>query len=291
MYGTYWGTFYTSLLTSLGGVFCYLLSAPLAPLITSLPGLNKPLNAMRRALAPARARSGGKKTGGNIWTYLLVLRILPIVPYGLMNIACGVLAVPLLPYAATLAVGSIPWNFVTCQVGDILQDIVVALPLDGQSDGVFEAEGMPTNVGASGGGVRAIVERVWNREMMVKLVLLSLASALPMLLQRYLKANRPAENEDEAMAPLAGDDEENERMLERNHDGPPSWATNLEMRRPALADGDESFRQGHVREVTDPSWQDFRQSQSQISYDDIAHGSISGRFPPPERAMQRAVFA
>ncbi len=37
MYGTYSGTLYTSVLTAVGGVFCYLLSAPLAPLITSLP--------------------------------------------------------------------------------------------------------------------------------------------------------------------------------------------------------------------------------------------------------------
>ncbi len=96
---------------------------------------------MRRALSPGRAaRASGRsvvisnsrqsKSNSNVWSYLLVLRVLPIVPYGLMNIACGVLGVPLAPYAGTLAVGSIPWNFVTCQVGDLLQEIVEALPVD-----------------------------------------------------------------------------------------------------------------------------------------------------------------
>ncbi|KAJ9477781.1 Golgi apparatus membrane protein TVP38 [Pseudozyma hubeiensis] len=193
MYGTYSGTLYTSVLTSVGGVFCYLLSAPLAPVITSLPGLAKPLDAMRRALSPGRARASGRSvmisnsnggSNGNVWTYLLVLRVLPIVPYGLMNIACGVLGVPLAPYAATLAVGSIPWNFVTCQVGDLLQEIVEALPVDD----AMTVGGLKDKAASSaGGGMRAIVDRIWNREMMIKLVLLSVASLLPMVLGRYLK--------------------------------------------------------------------------------------------------------
>lgn len=184
MYGTYWGTLYTSVLTAVGGVFCYLLSAPLAGLITSLPGLAKPLDAMRRALSPPRAHAA-TGSDGNVWTYLLVLRVLPIVPYGLMNIACGVLRVPLLPYAATLAVGSIPWNFVTCQVGDLLQEIVEALP----ADNGLSVAGITNKAagGPPGGGMKVIVDHIWNRRMMVKLVLLSIASLAPMLLSRYLK--------------------------------------------------------------------------------------------------------
>uniref|UniRef100_V5F1A6 VTT domain-containing protein n=2 Tax=Kalmanozyma brasiliensis (strain GHG001) TaxID=1365824 RepID=V5F1A6_KALBG len=189
MYGTYSGTLYTSTLTAVGGVFCYLLSAPLGPLITSLPGLARPLDAMRRALSPARTHSDS-----SIWSYLLILRVLPIVPYGLMNIACGVLRVPLLPYAVTLAVGSVPWNFVTCQVGDLLQEIVEALPADG----------------AGGGGMGVIVERIWNREMVVKLVLLSAASLCPMILGRVLK-RRGAEVEYEAVGVDEVDDEESSR--------------------------------------------------------------------------------
>ncbi|CBQ70357.1 conserved hypothetical protein [Sporisorium reilianum SRZ2] len=218
MYGTYSGTLYTSVLTAVGGVFCYLLSAPLAPLITSLPGLAKPLDAMRRALSPGRARASGRSVvittssgaaNGNVWTYLLVLRVLPIVPYGLMNIACGVLGVPLAPYAGTLAVGSIPWNFVTCQVGDLLQEIVEALPVHDVT-----VSGLTDKARTSaGGGMRAIVDRIWNREMVVKLVLLSVASLLPVVLGRWLKRRQRLQAEAEGYVAVDGevDDEESDR--------------------------------------------------------------------------------
>lgn len=214
MYGTYSGTLYTSVLTAVGGVFCYLLSAPLAPLITSLPGLAKPLDAMRRALSPGRARASGRSvmisnsnggSNGNVWTYLLVLRVLPIVPYGLMNIACGVLGVPLAPYFGTLAVGSIPWNFVTCQVGDLLQEIVEALPVDDD----MTVSGLKDKAKSSaGGGMRAIVDRIWNREMVIKLILLSMASLLPMLLSRYLKHRQRQQAEAEGYQAVDATDDD-----------------------------------------------------------------------------------
>ncbi|PWN91017.1 hypothetical protein FA10DRAFT_267437 [Acaromyces ingoldii] len=281
MYGTVMGTVYTSALTSLGGVFCYLLMAPLGPLIASMPGLHKPLDKMRGALSsglssssaratgvarrassvrrrrprtaaassspssssffnpsssstfrgapPARrsslqvkmaGRAAGIDGGSSIWSYLLVLRVLPIVPYGLMNIACAVLRVPLLPYAATLLVGSVPWNACTVQVGDLLVDVVEAigsgaaaaaapvladsLDLGGFSDAASPnaaaaaaAIAAPSPrpqplvaAAAEGGGARAIAAKVWSKEMMVKLALMSIVSLAPMLLQRYIKQRR-----------------------------------------------------------------------------------------------------
>lgn len=220
IFGTYSATLYTSSLTAVGGVFCYLLSAPLAPLITSLPGLAKPLDAMRRALSPGRARASGRSVmisnsgngNVNVWTYLLLLRVLPIVPYGLMNIACGVLGVPLLPYAGTLAVGSIPWNFVTCQVGDLLQEIVEALPVEDVT-----VSGLKDKAKSSaGGGMRAIVDRIWNREMVVKLVLLSMASLLPMVLSRYLKYRQRQQAEAEGYRSVDGCDRGEDEGEERD---------------------------------------------------------------------------
>ncbi|KAN0061558.1 hypothetical protein ACQY0O_006405 [Thecaphora frezii] len=260
MYGTYMGTLYTSIFTALGGVFCYLLSAPLAPLITSLPGLAKPLDAMRKALSPGRAHASGRSimitnsrgsADGALWSYLLVLRVLPIVPYGLMNIACGVLGVPLLPYGVTLAVGSIPWNFVTCQVGELLQEIVEALP-------VADADG----VRSGGGGMKAIASHIWNRDMVIKLALLSVASLIPMALSRYLKRRQRQEagggsGDDEGYEPipLAEDersDEENDRPGSRR-------ALRLMTMAPDYAPADwystgnsAIERPGHACEATDP---------------------------------------
>ncbi|UZJ54076.1 hypothetical protein CBS101457_003396 [Exobasidium rhododendri] len=231
MYGTLMGTLYTSVLTSLGGVFCYLLVAPLGSLIRSMPGLNKGLEKMQKAMSDSNVQLNaapspltslrrksrrevkkGKKilrsSGGNIWSYLLVLRVLPIVPYGLMNIACSVLRVPLLPYAVTLAVGSIPWNACTVQIGDLLVQVVRALdesssttaqtPLE--AGGFFNAPspGSSTGLltheikGKAESGARAIAAKIWNKEMMIKLILMSIVSLAPMLLQRWLKKRNEA---------------------------------------------------------------------------------------------------
>ncbi|PWZ01001.1 hypothetical protein BCV70DRAFT_87455 [Testicularia cyperi] len=273
MYGTYWGTLYTSVLTAVGGVFCYLLSAPLAPLITSLPGLAKPLDAMRRALSPGRAHASGRSvmisnshrgSDGNVWTYLLVLRVLPIVPYGLMNIACGVLGVPLLPYGVTLAIGSIPWNFVTCQVGDLLQEIVEAIPLD--EDMTVSGIKNKTTTHA-GGGMREIIDHIWTRDMMIKLVLLSIASLLPMVLSRYLKYRQRQQNALNVYEPVETSDDLATHRYDEENDHSGSRRTSQLLNEPVSSamsgsvglksdarsantfEMDQRF--GHVRESTD----------------------------------------
>lgn len=206
MYGTLMGTLYTSLLTSIGGVFCYLLVAPLGSLIRSLPGLNSVLEKMQRTMennnvriAPSSRSRLGKK-GSNLWSYLLVLRVLPIVPYGLMNIACSVLRIPLLPYAVTLAIGSIPWNVCTVQVGDILVQVVSALDDtmsnsvdDSQEAGLGGVAGIPIKdqvKGKAQSAAKAIAAKIWNKEMIFKLILMSMVSLAPILLQRHLKKKR-----------------------------------------------------------------------------------------------------
>lgn len=226
MYGTWMGTLYTSILTSIGGVFCYLLIAPLGPLISGMPGLRKGLQKIRKALhlqtplSPTSRRNGqAHKQGSNLWSYLLVLRLLPVVPYGLMNIACSILRIPLLPYAVTIAVGSIPWNACTVQIGDLLVEVASAFPsenvngvdLGGQIDAngfidapspssafkVHMANGAATAIkGKTQSGLHAITEKVWNRNMMIKLALMSLVSLAPLLIQRWLKRRQAVQDDD-----------------------------------------------------------------------------------------------
>ncbi|KDN45614.1 hypothetical protein K437DRAFT_268395 [Tilletiaria anomala UBC 951] len=224
LYGTYRATWYTSLFTGFGGILCYLLARPLGPLIESFPGLSKPLTAMRRALSrsgndsPATCPNkqpshSSSSADANIWSYLLLLRLVPIVPWGAMNICCGVLRVPLWPYFGTLAFGSVPWNFVTCQVGDILQEIVATLPQvagDGSASGEGNAN-TSSSAHADASGLTVILAKIWSREMMVKLFLLSVVSVLPILLSRWLrrKGQQAAEEAtaDEAQTPLLHDPE------------------------------------------------------------------------------------
>jgi hypothetical protein len=237
MYGTFWGTLYTSILTAVGGVGCYLLVAPLAPLLAAMPGISKPLAAIRRALAPAGRSTGiarpasaasrrasarrsrlsrrgsarskaaaAQESSGNIWSYLLVLRVIPVVPYGVMNIACSILRVPLLPYAGTLALGSVAWNGVTATVGEVLIDTLQALPAsvasttlgDGLVSGGFvdapapgtsplESQRLQAVAHKAQTGARAIAAHIWKPEMLFKLVVLSTLSLAPLGLKWYLK--------------------------------------------------------------------------------------------------------
>ncbi|PWN40145.1 hypothetical protein IE81DRAFT_237504 [Ceraceosorus guamensis] len=239
MYGSFWGTLYTSIFTSVGGIGCYLLVAPLAPLVSALPGFKKPLAAMRRALGPMHLKTPARRSSGrvssrrgswrghsrrsstiakataaaagansNIWSYLLVLRVLPIVPYGAMNLACGCLGVPLLPYAVTLAVGSIGWNFTTASIGVLLLEAMEALPtgssetlVDTLASGGFSDAKLPGSAEhprlamvahKAKSGAAAIAEHLWTPATIARLVLLSLVSLAPIVVQRYLKHRKQA---------------------------------------------------------------------------------------------------
>ncbi|KAK0552795.1 hypothetical protein OC846_002746 [Tilletia horrida] len=257
LYGTFWGTVYTSVLTAFGGLCCYMLCRPLGGLIASLPGLKKPLLAIRTALDPeaaaaaaasgdargnasnlmpyrdedveessgaaaaastsssrpslihrsesmqdgalsslasrARSRTNQWATGSGssqTWSYLLLLRLLPIIPYGLTNIACSVLRTPILPFTVTLGLGSVPWNVLTCQVGELLEE-VLSVALDVAVDAGSRAGAADQGQQGAIAGVKAIVSQVfWKRDTMFKLGLVTLASLTPVLLGRVLKGKQ-----------------------------------------------------------------------------------------------------
>jgi hypothetical protein len=171
-----------------------------------------------KPLHSSSQKSDGK---GNLFSILLLLRLLPFTPYGMMNIACGILNVPLLPFAATLAMGSVPWNAVTAQLGEILVEVVAAIPgesslgedyassatLAEQLDaGGFHDAPRPSANGSAaastksrlltsaahkaGGGIKVLLAKIWTKEMIFKLIGLSLLSITPVLLGRWWKARQ-----------------------------------------------------------------------------------------------------
>ncbi|WFD44373.1 hypothetical protein MPSI1_003041 [Malassezia psittaci] len=219
MYGSYVGALWIGLLTAIGGMGCYLLAMPFGSVADSVPGVSKALNSMRQTLTisrpsasqwhdahtsrsalprpPARHENSTMKSmRQNLWTYLLFLRLLPIVPYSMMNIACGILRVPLAPYAITLGLGSMPWNFCTAQLGEILQDVVAAIQeeqANRASSNAMASSMLDTSTPAmngpnsflASGMLSVLLHRIWTLDMMVKLVLLSAVSMLPVILHRY----------------------------------------------------------------------------------------------------------
>jgi hypothetical protein len=105
-------TLLLAVLTTVGSILATLLSAPLSPFITRfLPG---PLSLARNIF---EADSGGStKVPSPTWVRLTVFRLVGIVPWSGINVACGVLGVSLWDCFLGTFIGAIPWTAVTCQV-------------------------------------------------------------------------------------------------------------------------------------------------------------------------------
>lgn len=103
-----------AVLTTIGSILATLLSAPLSPFLTRL--FPRPL-ASARSIFEANSVVSTKATSP-AWVRLTVLRLVGIVPWSGINIACGVLGVSLWDCSLGTFIGAIPWTAVTCQVGD-----------------------------------------------------------------------------------------------------------------------------------------------------------------------------
>ncbi|KDN48057.1 hypothetical protein RSAG8_03073, partial [Rhizoctonia solani AG-8 WAC10335] len=51
------------------------------------------------------------------WVRLVVMRLIGVVPWSGINIACGVCRVPFVECAIGAFIGTLPWTAVTCQFG------------------------------------------------------------------------------------------------------------------------------------------------------------------------------
>ena len=102
-------------LTTLGSLSATLLAMPLAPLITQF--FPRVLSLTRTALeGGAEAEAAGKKAQSPAWVRLSLLRLIGVVPWSGINIACGVCGVSLFDCALGTFIGTLPWTAVTCQV-------------------------------------------------------------------------------------------------------------------------------------------------------------------------------
>lgn len=101
-------------LTALGSVLSSLLSTPLASIFSHW--FPKALSLTRIALEGGRATVSTSRERTPIWVRLSVLRLIGVVPWSGINIACGVAGVSLLDCLLGAFIGTLPWTAVTCQV-------------------------------------------------------------------------------------------------------------------------------------------------------------------------------
>jgi uncharacterized membrane protein YdjX (TVP38/TMEM64 family) len=150
-----------TLLTTLGSLAATLLAKPLAPLIMQF--FPKVLNLTRNALEGGEQAT--TKPQSPAWVRLTILRLIGVVPWSGLNIACGVCGVSLFDCALGSFIGTLPWTAVTCQVGDILQTVA----------------------SASGPNTQTIQSLLASPEIIMKLILLSFLSLAPILGRDRLK--------------------------------------------------------------------------------------------------------
>lgn len=111
-------TLYMSMITTLGSLFATLLAVPLAPFFNKL--FPKTMIMTRDALSPP-ANAGEHQPP---WARLAILRLSSLFPWSLLNIASGILAIPLPSVTLATFIGVLPWTAVTCHLGSILVAVI-----------------------------------------------------------------------------------------------------------------------------------------------------------------------
>lgn len=124
-------TLHMTLLTTLGSIAASMLSMPLAPLVRTF--FPRALDVTRTALegSPAAPSSSFNEKTGVIpttngrsqeedgtptWVRLVVMRLVGVVPWSGINVACGVCGVSYFDCFVGTFIGTLPWTAVTCQV-------------------------------------------------------------------------------------------------------------------------------------------------------------------------------
>lgn len=128
LFSPVFATILLTTLTTIGSACSTLLAMPLGPLITRF--FPRALDLTRHALegdsdeaSPPSAEGGPVKPRSSAWVRLSVLRLIGVVPWSGINIACGVCGVSIWDCMLGAFIGSLPWTAVTCQIGDILQTV------------------------------------------------------------------------------------------------------------------------------------------------------------------------
>ncbi|KAH7887682.1 hypothetical protein F5I97DRAFT_1966205 [Phlebopus sp. FC_14] len=117
-------TLLLSTLTTIGSVFATLLCMPLAPFLSRI--FPRALEITRSGLEGESDLTAGPAPKSPAWVRLSILRLIGVVPWSGINIACGVCGVALSDCLLGAFIGCLPWTAVTCQIGDILQTVASA---------------------------------------------------------------------------------------------------------------------------------------------------------------------
>lgn len=109
--------------------------------------------------------AGTALSSGDLFSYLLLARFFPLLPYSVLNVIGGVLRLPVSTFFATLVIGSFPFNLATVSIGDVVAAVI--------------ASGSTSTTDA--------LSNIWRPEVIQKLVLATVVSVLPLIFKRQLQ--------------------------------------------------------------------------------------------------------
>lgn len=109
-----YATLLLALLTTIGSLCASMLSKPLAPIMTQF--FPRALEVTRHAIEGDNREGGEAAAKSPAWVRLSILRLIGVVPWSGINIACGVCGVAIGDCFLGTFIGSLPWTAVTCQV-------------------------------------------------------------------------------------------------------------------------------------------------------------------------------
>ena len=110
LFGLWWGSLYTFL----GAV----LNCSLMFFLARYMGREKIENLVRKKLSPRWQERLSSLAGKEGFGLLIILRLIPAVPYNLVNYAFGLTAMPFRTYLAASAIGIIPGTLAFINIGD-----------------------------------------------------------------------------------------------------------------------------------------------------------------------------
>lgn len=172
-----WATLLLTLLTTMGSILSSLLSRPMAPVLSQW--FPRALAVTKNALHGDTDSNSTSQNKTPVWVRLSVLRLIGVVPWSGLNIACGVCGVSVADCFLGTFIGALPWTAVTCQIGDILQTVA--------------ANPSPA--------AHSIPSLLRSPDIIIKLILLSFLSLAPILGRDYLRGwispRSPVGGEDE----------------------------------------------------------------------------------------------
>ncbi|KAG2234157.1 snare associated Golgi protein-domain-containing protein [Thamnidium elegans] len=116
LYGITMGTIWTSLLTAGGATLAYGLAILVGEPLIRVPWFARKAEPLNRQLEQER------QSGGLFW-WLLFARLFPFSPYWFINLISPLLDIPVSPFFWSTFFGSMPYNFICSQAGDVLGDL------------------------------------------------------------------------------------------------------------------------------------------------------------------------